>query len=1081
VVICGACGRENPDGFGFCGRCGRPLARDAAASRGLRKTVTVLFCDLAESTALGERLDPESLQRVLGQYFERMREVLERHQGTVEKFIGDAVVGVFGVPSLHEDDALRAVRAAVELQAALAELNKGLKPDWGVTLQIRTGVNTGEVVAGTAEAGNALVLGDAVNVAARLQQMAAPGEVLLGQPTRELVRDAVTAERVAPLAVKGKGGPVAAWRLLAVTPDVPGHVRRRDVPMVGRQTQRRLLLDAFDRVVAERACRLVTVLGPAGVGKTRLVEETLASLGEQAIILRGRCLSYGEGITYWPVAEVCRQAAGIARGDTLHAAQSKLAALLTGHKQAEQIASGIATIVGLTEATKGTEETFWAVRQLFEHLAFRRPLVVAFDDLHWAEPMLLDLVEYVANFARNAPMLLVGLARTELLEGRPDWERSVPGATMIPLEPLSSAESGRLIEQLLGIAGIDQRVVAKVSSRAGGNPLFIEELVAKLIDDRLLRREGSRWIVSPELSRLGIPTTIQILLAARLEQLRTGERAALEWASVVGKTFSWAAVAGLAPESEQVRLASDLASLVRRDLLRPDHTELAGEDAYQFRHDLIREAAYQGLPKQDRVELHERFATWQEVATTNRVGDGDEIVAYHLERACQYRAELGITDPALARRAADHLAAAGQRAGARWDRRAASSFLTRARALLPAADPVSLELAAKLVANLGFQGDQRKAQNLTSEGIELARELGDRRLEARLRVEQQLMVWNEADAWPPAKAHDELEQITSVFEQAGDSWGLAGAWLLVAKYEMVALRYLAAEAPIRRAVHFSRLVGDYDRLRLAVQQLGMALVYGPTPVPRAARRCRQLAREGGDNRSMHASVSDWGACLEAMRGDFARADALLGEATSILEDLGPTVGWAPWTGHRDSLGFVATLRGDLASAEEAYRANCRALEEAGVTAVLATEVAYLANTAYEQGRDDEAGQLTEVSERLTLQEGDLLSQLLWRKVRAKVLAARGLTDEALRLSEQAVQLADQTDALNDRADAWASRAAVLAMAGQADEAAAAVERAFHDYASKGNVTSTTQARARFRNLVAETSGRSETGGLDRRA
>jgi class 3 adenylate cyclase len=396
MVTCPACGHASPDGFRFCGNCGSPLAHDAAAGRQVRKTITVVFCDLAGSTALGERLDPESLQRVMTQYFRRMREVLERHQGTVEKFIGDAVVGVFGVPLLHEDDALRAVRAAVELQAALAELNKELERDWGVTLQLRTGVNTGEVVSGSAAADSALVLGDAVNVAARLEQAAAPAEVLIGQTTWQLVRDAVTAEPVAPLALKGKAAQVAAWRLLGVTPDIPGHARRRDVPLVGREPQRRLLLDAFDRVVAERACRLVTVLGATGVGKSRLVDEALDSIGERATILSGRCLSYGEGITYWPVAEVIRQAAGIARDDSLPAAQGKLAALLAGREQAERIASRIAGLVGFTEAAGGgSQETFWAVRKLFEHLASRRPLVVALDDLHWAEPTLLDLVEYV--------------------------------------------------------------------------------------------------------------------------------------------------------------------------------------------------------------------------------------------------------------------------------------------------------------------------------------------------------------------------------------------------------------------------------------------------------------------------------------------------------------------------------------------------------------------------------------------------------------------------------------------------------------------------------------------------------------
>jgi predicted ATPase len=296
---------------------------------------------------------------------------------------------------------------------------------------------------------------------------------------------------------------VAALRLMALSPDVPGHARRRDVSMVGREAERRLLLEAFDGVVAERAVRLVTVLGAAGVGKTRLVDEALASVGGRAIVLRGRCLSYGEGITYWPVAEVVRQAAGISLDDTLQAAQGKLAALLAGQEQAELIASRIGASVGLAEAGRGTEETFWAVRQFLEHLGRGRPLVVVVDDLHWAEPTLLDLVEYLASFVRDAPMLLIGLARTELLDARSDWGRSVPGATTILLEPLNGAESGRLVEQLLGMAGIDQRAVTQITAQAGGNPLLLEELVAKLLDDGLLRRDGGRWVASAELDRRG--------------------------------------------------------------------------------------------------------------------------------------------------------------------------------------------------------------------------------------------------------------------------------------------------------------------------------------------------------------------------------------------------------------------------------------------------------------------------------------------------------------------------------------------------------------------------------------------------
>jgi class 3 adenylate cyclase len=408
MVSCSACGQRNPDGFRFCGSCGSPLAGDAAVGREVRKTITIVFCDLAGSTALGERLDPESLQRVLGRYYERMREVLERHEGTVAKFIGDAVVGVFGIPRLHEDDALRAVRAAFELRTALAEFNEELERDWGVTLQVRVGVNTGEVLAGSPAVGSALVLGDAVNVAARLEQAAAAGEVLLGRTTWRLVRDAVQAEPVAPLAVRGKADRVVAWRLRAVTSDRRAHSRRREVPMVGRELERRRLLDVFDWVVGERACRLVTVLGTAGLGKTRLVDEALADVGERATVLRGRCLSYGEGITYWPVAEVVRQAAGIADEDTPPQARGKLAALLAGQEQAGQVASRIAATIGLADPVGGTEETTWAVRELLGHLAGRRPLVVALEDLHWAEPTLLGLVVVPGELLRELAAAAAG-------------------------------------------------------------------------------------------------------------------------------------------------------------------------------------------------------------------------------------------------------------------------------------------------------------------------------------------------------------------------------------------------------------------------------------------------------------------------------------------------------------------------------------------------------------------------------------------------------------------------------------------------------------------------------------------------
>jgi class 3 adenylate cyclase/tetratricopeptide (TPR) repeat protein len=1064
MVTCTACGHASPDGFRFCGNCGSPLAHDAAAGRQVRKTITVVFCDLAGSTALGERLDPESLQRVMSQYFERMREVLERHQGTVEKFIGDAVVGVFGVPRLHEDDALRAVRAAMELQAALAELNKELERDWGVTLQLRTGVNTGEVVAGGAAAGSALVLGDAVNVAARLEQAAAPAEVLIGQTTWQLVRDAVTAEQVAPLALKGKADQVAAWRLLRVTPDVPGHARRRDVPMVGREPQRRLLLDAFDRVVAERACRLVTVLGAAGVGKSRLVDEALASIGERTMVLHGRCLSYGEGITYWPVAEVIRQAAGIAHDDTIRAAQDKLAVLLAGQAQAEQIASRIAGLVGLGEvAGGGTQETFWAVRKLLEHVASRRPLVVALDDLHWAEPTLLDLVEYLGNFTRNAPMLLVGLARTEFLEARLDWSRSVPGAATILLEPLTSAESGRLVEQLLGMASIDEHVGAQIAALAGGNPLFIEELVAKLLDDGLLRRDRNWKLSSAQLDRVGVPTTIQVLLAARLEQLPSGERAVLERASVVGKSFSWAAAAALATEPERARLGSELASLVRRGLLLPDRSEIAGEDAFQFRHDLIRDAAYQALPKQDRAQLHERLATWLQQIAGERAGEYDEIVGYHLEQAVRYRGELAPVDEkvrALARRGTGCLEAAGTRAHARGDAPAAVGLLQRASSLLSPDDPAGARILTGLGAALMEVGQLDQADRALDDAQRQASATGDERLEAHARVQRLFLRLQVDTQRAAAEVGRLLPGVLRVFERSLDELGQCRAWRLQAAVHWVQADSAAAEAAWQRAAVHARRAGDERQLTEILGWHASAALWGPTPAPEGIRRCERFLAEVGGHRTGEAVILKHLAGLYAMQGRVAQAHELLARVRAIFDELGATMSSA--VSHPAS--FVAMLTGDAAAAETQLRRDYGSLERIGEKGYLATTAAFLAQAIAAQGRHDEAEHYIRVSREAGAGE-DFLAQVIWQGVLARILAARGQLAEAEELARAAVALAERTDFLNQHADALLDLAEVLAAAGRASEAQSVVGQALGLYERKGNLLAAESARRRLERLA----------------
>ena len=621
MLICASCGRDNPPGAGFCNSCGAALA-SPAASREVRKTVTVLFCDLTGSTALGEQTDPEALRALLARYFERMKAIVEAHGGTVEKFIGDAVMAVFGVPAAHEDDALRACRAAVEMRDALPELG----------IAGRIGVNTGEVVTGTEER---LATGDAVNVAARFEQAAAPAEVLIGEPTLALVREAVAAEPVEPLTLKGKSHPVPAYRLVSVL-DAPerSHASR----FVGRERELRSLAEAWERVQAQPRCELVTVVGDAGVGKSRLVSEALTGIA--ARVVRGRCLPYGEGITYWPVVEVVKQLAVLPADPAAAAA--------------------IRSVLGESEVGTSGDEIAWAFRKLLEEQA---PLVVVFDDIQWGEETFLDLVESTALLSSGAPLLLLCMARPELVERRPSW----PGT--LRLEPLPAEQADALIGD-----AVSDELRERIARAAGGNPLFISEMLAMAAED----------------GDVDVPPTLKALLAARLDQLDEAERRVLERGSVEGEIFHRGGVQALAPEETQV--TTRLAALVRRQLVRPDRAQIAGDDGYRFRHLLIRDAAYDALPKAVRADLHARFADWLDEHGHSLV-ERDEIVGYHLEQASRYRAQLGQPDAASADRAAARLTAAGNRAIDRQDYRAGAALLDRAAELVrPHRTDVILEL-----------------------------------------------------------------------------------------------------------------------------------------------------------------------------------------------------------------------------------------------------------------------------------------------------------------------------------------------------------------------------------------------------
>jgi class 3 adenylate cyclase/tetratricopeptide (TPR) repeat protein len=1048
MVSCSACGQRNPDGFRFCGSCGSPLEDQGAVGREVRKTITVVFCDLAGSTALGERLDPESLQRVLGRYYQRMREVLERHEGTVAKFIGDAVVGVFGIPHLHEDDALRAARAAFELRTAMAELNEELERDWGVTLQIHVGVNTGEVVAGSPAVGSALVLGDAVNVAARLEQAAAPDEVLLGRATWRLVRDAVQVEPVAPLAVKGKADRVVAWRLRAVTSDRRGHSRGREVPMVGRELERRRLLDMFERVVAERACRLVTVLGTAGVGKTRLVEEALASVGERAIVLRGRCLSYGEGITYWPVAEIVHGAAGIADAHS-DDPRTRIASLVSGEERADRIVNGVAHAIGLPGAQAAPDETFWSIRRFLEAVARRGPLVACFEDIHWAEPTLLDLIEHIADRSRDVPILLVCAAREELLDRRPGWGGGKPAVATIHLEPLSEPASQELVDRLLGRAALPLELRRRIAQAADGNPLFAEEFVSMLIDEGSLSRHDGEWAAANPLE-VSVPASIQALLAARLDQLDAPERIVGERASVEGTVFHRGAVLELCGSALREAVDPQLGSLLRRELIRPDRAIFAGDEAFRFRHLLIREAAYQAMPKQLRAELHERFADWLERTAGDRIQEHEEILAYHLERAYQYRVELApprMHEQELARRAVQRLAAAARRATARIDLPAAANLLGRATTLASRDEPIYPQLLWELGVTLNRLGDDARAERVLSEVVELAPTSGDARLAPRARLDLLFARLHIGATGVIERIPVEVRALVSALEDLGDDLGLTKAWQLLAARHWLVCEFEAARQPLDRALLYARRAGD----RLDVGGVLAALVWtwrwGPTPVEDGIRQCEQVAGEVRGDRRIEAEVLATQGVLLAMLGRSQEARVLLGRTGEIYKDLGLLYGLGLTSEARLEIEMLA---GDPVEAERAARAVYEEYsQEHNWMSDRAASALALALCAQE--RYQEATRYTEIA---GARPGDqVMDQIMWRIARSRALAGLGQLDEAARIAREAVTLAANTDALNLHGDALMALAETLQAAGRPDHAAAAAQQALDRYARKGNVVS----------------------------
>jgi DNA-binding SARP family transcriptional activator len=968
----------------------------------VRKTATVLVARVAVSGPA----DPEAARATVSRAYRRVQQAVSAHGGVHISGVGGEWVWVFGLPDVREDDALRAVRAASEIHTEIRNLLGEAS-----SLTARVGIATGEVVANRPED----VFGDPLDRAIALSSKAADREVLVGDATRRLAPGSVKVEACDEAGV---------WRLLEVT-EPPAVAPGSERPMIGRVKEIELASAVFAQARDHQEPRLLTILGEAGIGKSRVAHELVRRLSNEATILRGRCLSYGEGIALWPLREAVMQAVG---GDSADAIRS----ILNDTGDADSVATVVAAALGAVAAERVVERIPWAFRRLFEALASAGPLVLVLEDVHWAAESLLELIDYLVDWMR-APVMILCLARPELLESTPRWGGGHERVASAVLSPLDDAEAQALLDLRLGRHTLTTAQRRQIVQAAEGNPLFVEQL--------LQASHESEWWSRDQ----PIPDTIQILLAARLDRLGPGERAFITRAAVVGREFWLNAVVDLMPIEARPSANQHMHALVRRGLIHPDRSSMPGEEQLRFHHILISDVAYRSASKALRAELHERFAEWLEMHGPQY----DEFIGYHFERACRYRQELGDSDEDVARlavRAADKLRDAGRRAFSRGDTNGSVQLLQTAVELLDAVGKVSADILIELGSALTESGDFPGANAALQRALDHARTSGDERQAARASIS--LSYWR-SRAEPDTRAEDMravAEQSIMVFERFGDDDGLSRAWHHIAWADWVQSRLAAMEEALERSMRHAERAGVRNRQSQLLTDSARATVFGPRPVPDGIERCHGLLRQAEGDVATSASIEGMLAILEAMDG---RVDAARARWRKCKHQLGENgFGFAVAVAQL-FYAFIELVAGDAAAAQPELADACAVFERSGDQGRLSTAAALLSSLLCAQARYEEAQRYSDLSRR-TASDDDLVSQVIWRGAHARALI--NTSDEsglALELVSSAVALAERSDFTTLHAGALIDRAEVLARMSLSTDASRDLERAAELYASKG--------------------------------